>query len=64
MLMLSRKYGEQIMVGDDICITIGEIVNGHVVRIGIDAPKEVLILRKELYEKELQRKQDSIESED
>lgn len=47
MLILTRKQGESFMLGDDIEITISE-VNGDRVRIAIDAPKEVKVLRKEL----------------
>lgn len=64
MLMLSRRYGEQIMIGDNICLTIGEIIYNHSVKIGIDAPKDIIILRKELYDKDTQQKQILVESED
>ena len=46
MLVLSRKESETIRIGDDITITI--VRGGHNVRIGIDAPKGVVILRGEL----------------
>jgi carbon storage regulator len=48
MLVLSRKIGEQIIIGDNIVITLVEIRSLNVVRIGIEAPKEVPIYRKEL----------------
>ncbi|XEC95377.1 carbon storage regulator CsrA [Paenibacillus tarimensis] len=48
MLVLSRKKGESIIIQDDIEITILE-VNADTVKIGINAPKEVEVLRKELY---------------
>lgn len=48
MLVVSRKIGETIKIGDDIEITIVKIENGTV-KIAIDAPKKVTILRKELY---------------
>lgn len=48
MLVLSRKNGESLMVGDGIEITVLDVTN-EVVKIGIQAPKEVMILRKELY---------------
>jgi len=48
-LVLSRKLGESILLGDKITITVMEVSKG-VVRLGIDAPKEMLILRKELEE--------------
>lgn len=50
MLVLTRKSGEAIQIGDNITITIVEI-KGSQVRLGIDAPSDVLIYRKELYER-------------
>ena len=50
MLVLTRKSGEAIQIGDNITITIVEI-KGNQVRLGIDAPSDVLIYRKELYER-------------
>ena len=47
MLILSRKAGETLVIGDNIEITVTEI-SGDKVRLGIAAPKEVQILRKEL----------------
>jgi len=49
MLVLTRKSGEVITVGDDIEITV-IAVKGDQVKIGINAPKHVEILRKEVYE--------------
>ena len=51
MLVLTRKPGEAIMLGDDIKITILELRSGDQVRIGIDAPKNVPIAREEVYGK-------------
>jgi len=48
MLVLSRKKDQAIMIGDDIELTIIE-VQGDQVRIGINAPKNVSIYRKELF---------------
>ncbi|WP_097025898.1 carbon storage regulator CsrA [Clostridium peptidivorans] len=48
MLVVSRKKGESILIGDNIEITIAKIDDGSV-KIAISAPKEVTILRKELY---------------
>ncbi|AJH78447.1 carbon storage regulator CsrA [Heyndrickxia coagulans] len=48
MLILSRKKGESIQIGDDIEITIAAI-HGDQVKIGINAPKHVEIHRKEVY---------------
>lgn len=49
MLVITRKKGESLMIGDDIEITISKIDDGSV-KIGINAPKNITILRKELYE--------------
>lgn len=53
MLVLARKLNETIKIGDDIEITVVGI-SGDNVRIGIKAPREVKILRSEVYE-EIQR---------
>ncbi len=50
MLILTRKLGERINVGDDIVITLVEI-KGTQVKLGIDAPKSIAIHRHEIYEK-------------
>lgn len=47
MLVLSRKVGQRILIGDDISVTIVRIAQGGV-RIGIEAPKELPIVREEL----------------
>ena len=47
MLILSRKSGERIRIADDIVIVVKEI-KGNRVRIGIEAPKSVCVLRGEL----------------
>jgi carbon storage regulator len=52
-LILTRRVGESIVVGDDIVLTVFE-VRGDAVRIGIDAPRSVRVNRKEVYE-EIQR---------
>lgn len=48
MLILARKVGEKIRVGDDIVITVLEF-KGRQVRIGIDAPLGQAVLREEVY---------------
>jgi carbon storage regulator len=47
MLVLSRKEGEKLMIGDDIVITVNRIA-GHRVSIGIEAPPHIPITRGEL----------------
>ncbi len=49
MLVLSRHRDESIIIGDDIVITVVDI-RGDKVRLGIDAPKEVPVHRREVYE--------------
>lgn len=48
MLCLSRRTDQKIMIGEDIVVMILEI-KGDRVRIGIDAPDDVIILREEIY---------------
>lgn len=50
MLVVSRKKDESLLIGDDIEIKIVKINDGSV-KISIDAPKDKIILRKEVYEK-------------
>ena len=51
MLVLSRRKGESVIINGDIKVTVLDI-NRSQIRIGIDAPDEVLILREELIEDE------------
>ena len=48
MLILTRRIGETIMIGNDVSLTVLDI-NGKQVRIGIDAPAEIKVHRKEIY---------------
>lgn len=50
MLVLTRKTGEGIVIGDDITIKVVELKGGGV-RIGIDAPKDKKIYRQEIYDR-------------
>jgi carbon storage regulator len=50
MLVLTRKAGEGIIIGDDIKITVVELKGGGV-RIGIDAPREMKIHRQEVFDR-------------
>ena len=47
MLVLSRRVGESIVIGDDVVITVLD-VRGEVVRVGVDAPRSVQVRRQEL----------------
>ncbi len=58
MLVLSRKKNESIMIGDDIKIIVTDI-SPHKVRIGIEAPKDIIVDRREIY---LLRKEEENES--
>ena len=49
MLVLSRKVGERILVGDNITITVVRMAQG-VVRIGVEAPNDMPIVREEIKE--------------
>ncbi|MDP2910536.1 MAG: carbon storage regulator CsrA [bacterium] len=50
MLVLSRQRDESIMIGDDVEIIIVD-VRGHKVRLGITAPKNIQVHRREIYDK-------------
>jgi carbon storage regulator len=60
MLILTRRVGETVMIGDDVTITVLG-VKGNQVRVGINAPKHVAVHREEIYER-IKREQQSDEA--
>jgi carbon storage regulator len=62
MLILTRRVGETVMIGDDVTITVLG-VKGNQVRVGINAPKHVAVHREEIYER-IKREQHNNDSDD
>ncbi|MDF2181804.1 carbon storage regulator CsrA [Neptuniibacter sp. CAU 1671] len=60
MLILTRRVGETLMVGDDVTVTVLG-VKGNQVRIGVNAPKDVSVHREEIYQR-IQREKNEDES--
>ena len=50
MLILTRRVGESLMIGDDVNVTVLGI-EGNQVRIGVNAPKDVAVHREEIYQR-------------
>ena len=57
MLILTRRMGETLMIGDDITVTVLG-VKGNQVRIGVNAPRQLAVHRQEVYERILSEEQD------
>lgn len=60
MLVITRKKGESLLIGDDIEITIVKLDDGSV-KLSIDAPKKITILRKELYREVQEANKNAVE---
>ena len=57
MLILTRRVGETVMIGNDVTVTVLG-VKGNQVRVGVNAPKDVAVHREEIYER-IKREEDS-----
>ena len=57
MLVLSRKVGEKILIGDKIAVTVVRVAQG-IVRLGVEAPKELPIVREEIKDRLKEASQD------
>ncbi len=62
MLILTRRVGESLMIGDNVNVTVLG-VKGNQVRIGVDAPKDVAVHREEIYQRIQQEKAEEAASE-
>ena len=63
MLILTRRVGESLMIGDEITITVLG-VKGNQIRIGVNAPKDVAVHREEIYLRIQQEKKEKLQAND
>ena len=61
MLILTRRVGETLMIGDEVTVTVLG-VKGNQVRIGVKAPKDVSVHRVEIYERNKKEQAGSVDS--
>ena len=63
MLILTRRVGETLMIGDEVTVTVLG-VKGNQIRIGVNAPRDVTVHREEIYERIKQEQLSDQESDD
>ena len=63
MLILTRRVGETLMIGDEVTVTVLG-VKGNQVRIGVNAPKDVAVHREEIYERIKREEEQGTEGDD
>jgi carbon storage regulator len=59
-LILTRRIGEKIVIGDDVTVTVLG-VKGNQIRVGIEAPRDVPVHREEIYQRILKERAEGVE---